>query len=1370
VPRVFLLLLTLVMPAALAAGGEVVFTDDLGTAGHWWPMETPVVRIASFDPPEFRFQDNSKLQAIGVIRDSESPGDYGVGFRWDYSRPAASAVRAVQPGFPSAERAVDTWPWPDRDVLELGRAAEPALMQAVREHYLGARDAHQQATAAALEAWLAEVGPGEFHGLNDYGRALLMLLLDEPELPDGAGILADAHDALRAGLQEALAELAPGWPYDLGDPARWPPALRRLIGDYGVAAVPVLQGIACVEPAVAPKVAWMLEEIRRRTAQRLVADALSHGHDHAPTPDAIVAAASAARDVLNRIEQERNRLVLLPWSDEVAARLAGLEILQNAVQTHNKPADPDRPLGPADLGRLLAQRDRDAAHAAKRAWLRAVVLHRDRQPEHGYEPELGVNVDNAGRKFDEQRGYGFRAAGLELRAPGVQTQALIRVSPGSAYELTYRVRIRNAEYPADHPDARRLLWQSAWVEIVPLDTRGRPLAGSRPARLEPGVEPGRSAPFHFAADGPRNAGPRHTFTPGGWQDGRILLPQVPDGVDGILIRIVLSDLRGAGEVLFDGFRLTRLATALDETFEHGLRMWRTVTDLAPFARATVERGDDSVAVIRPGNGTAALERTRRLPLRPDRSYVLEARLKVDGGDIRVELLTEGTAPLRLKPPPPGEDGWAKLHVRLDNLLPQPPPREAVLRIVVRGESPASEGRVAHIRLREEPLLRISPGDLLPAGAKAAVAIAGLPAAASRIEWQVEDGSGHKVSHGSEPASEGLAAPLRLPGTGAYSVAVQVLDDTGQPLLTRTLRCVVLETGSVSGIVMDQPRLADRTAAVRPQWLLLPGGAELPLQGRFIAVAQGGTDYPAALELLDGPDNRVLADIRRLAGEGQDRVVGYHLGPLHGAGFGMRGADPAAALDAAREALQASGASWAEVLIPFELDGDLERFARAFAKRRHEALSDAQQAADPRGDILLKPQETLNLVVPAHWTGRQMQEAVRAILPRIGRYDAPFEDNPCAGRVIVTLTPASMAEFVDRRVRLIGMGINRVLTSTTADLLLDEHGAPREALAAWAHLAGSLEGARPLEYAPLSQTEVPHLVLRDRRGQPLMVVLPGSDDREFTLPVGHDARAYDVFGARLSGDADAHGNLTVRSRDGMPVFVRRMNEEWLRTLASMRFEPELDARMEDQPLALAFTSGFRMPGEFTATLLHSDDTPARVGIRGASFAPGENLPPLGTTTAAPGEPAALAFSLRPMPGFASVPTPRPVTVEANVGGLEFRARRMLAMPVRADWAVSDARFERVEGQLELVITLSNQGTDPARANVDVMLRGVEGSWRRGRAFAPSGSQTEVRFAWLHAAADTKGLRLDVMVTETPGLRFATGSYELAVDPQGEPRLR
>ncbi|MCC6464168.1 MAG: hypothetical protein IT463_02375 [Planctomycetes bacterium] len=783
-----------------------VWVDDISSPespSRWLPLESGAVKVRPGTPPRIELPADGKLAAVGVVQDPADPANFAVGARWDYSRAALNAVAAMEPGIPDAENLARKWAWPDQSVAELGRSALPALRDAAAGEMRMAALADEAATRALLRrACRANAGPRAI-------RAAQMAALDQPQWVrdvcaaqgvEPAPFLAGT-DVTLARLKHAISALQPGWPQSVSDPEAWPEAERILIGELGLGCARALEELAAAEPAYAGKLAWVQGEIRRRAAVELVeryiaqaaAGQMPEGFDlAADAPDdlwVLAACKSELDGLLESAELRHGRLaagdadqaaeasLLRPVLDllkkslaEAAGAAPAAEgALGRARQALAAGKDPRADfLADAGhehaLGLLVRARARAMALCAKHRWLAAMIAVREKDPRQGYDAGKGVNPANSGRAWDAQHGIENFGAGVELRAPVAAPP--VRLEPGRSYLIEYRVKALNLEQGNAAP--HRLAHQAAWLELMPLDLNGQPLPGTMGAENNDGLEEGRLLPFAFARSGSGAVPRRHLDTSdgeAGWLPVRALLPQVPDTVAGFTLRVVVSNLLGEGAVLFDSFRLTRVADSLDEDFEGAFGEategvppgWQRVRDAArnrlPYSRINVDKqvaaGGRRSLRIEPAGFNVALQTQRSFPLLPDRDYTFEASLRcADLGGMKAwfelhclsagnEPVTpdglpdpEGAWPLRtaVLGDSPGSLGWQRfatheqwqaVRLSLARRITAPalptderlPVARLRVRLVIEGTEPSHAARiwVDDVRLREEPGLRVSQG-------------------------------------------------------------------------------------------------------------------------------------------------------------------------------------------------------------------------------------------------------------------------------------------------------------------------------------------------------------------------------------------------------------------------------------------------------------------------------------------------------------------------------------------------------------------------------------------------------------------------------------------------------------------------------------
>lgn len=1312
--------------AGVLAAQDVILREsftDAGSEARWQAVETPGVAREPGEAVRWRLDPSGKLNAIGLLSDAENAGNWGVGMRWDYHHAALKAVHAVGAEFPAAQGDESSWAWPDRDVLDLGRAALPMLEQAVAHESSIARSLDGAIITELIKELLPRMAPGPRDGLNEAGWVILQLALFEPAWIDdaarnaatdpGAMLILRAVRARKAAeFAVRLQQVTADWPADLTDPRTWDIATRELITGAGLAAYVALPYVACAEPALAPRIWWMRAEIRRR----------------------------AARDMAARVDGG------WPGQMDVALLRMFPDAIHEEVQATANPRATDAVAPRVALARADGAphaRDQAWSRAAKYAWLAALVRHRETSIERGYQPALGRNPENGGRSHDMQRGHDRRGAAVELALP-------LPVHAGASYELTYRVRVRNLEFSAGHPLARRLDWQSTWAELVPVDARGRPLRAEQ----------------HLSDREGRVAGVPHGATDNGWVEGTVRFAGVPPGVAAVKIRLIVTSLAGACEVLYDDFVLTRLNVALDEGFEQDLSAWRRVHDpgqgYSAFARAEIIHGSSlagaGCARLHPAGGAVAIEYVRPLPLHNDRGYRLQAALAPGEAEMWLELLLPGHPAHVISPPAGGE--WRLVDVQLDAALPRPVPPQARLRVVVRAPGkPAAFARLDSLRLIEGPLLAIAPGRVLAPGQSPSLTCRGGPAQGGDLAIVVHDMHGREVARTGcrMPGPEfDLSLPMK-PGAAGWFEARAWIDGTSY-----SLPFVISPMAGDDGLTLQGVTAEGVLAGLGPGLTSMPDGHVAPPRGGAMIMLPTTSGRAPALEFTHGETwmSRFAAALDKY----RDRAPAYQLGPHGDAGWSMPGTNAARALDQARETAAARRAAWIELLVPVDIASDPAATARAFSQRWSEAL---QQDSRVRGAlsqadydallrqapavILLRTNEALNL----YSDGRLLTERYSRWARCIGDFGAPLGGTPeeiranaarlIAGQsydlgdgrnAILTLDVPDARLLARVRLDAAAAGIRRVLAARTTGMLLDASAQPTPALAIWLALSNLLAGARAVDMRPWTGARL----MRTRAG-----LIAAVGDTGGTFAAGHAAVVTDVFGTPTGEHADARGNLSVRGQE-LGAIITGLDEAWMATLDSLQLEGELESRLAWQQLRLNAVNHFADEIVLAVTPLPDANVPLRIKTGGGEWGMGLSPRPLrlafGSNRAASTE---LLF--RPQPTLELQGARPAFRVVLEHEGRIYETVRTTELPMTSAWSIELSEVR----EHEVVLRVRHANASHGRAVLDAGTPGQPATWQR-RALAP-GNETLVTLPRTNGP-------MRVTVTESPGEGFVCVTLDLA----------
>ncbi|MCF6227194.1 MAG: hypothetical protein L3J82_00790 [Planctomycetes bacterium] len=678
---------------------------------RWLPTETGAVNIVSLDPPKFKLLPEGKTSRLGVMREDDSPDDaknFAIGLQWDYSRPAAHALREVGSGFPKSEKLIRNWPWPDQMMMDLGRPALTVIMQGVASRMRLSGQMHNAFVALAIKSVLKGIKDDRTGQFERAALQLSLLSSDSFEAAlDAAKLDTSIADKLRKNsskFQKLLAAnldaLRPGLPSDTNEPETWATAERAIIGELGIGAIRGLQILAATEPALAPKIAWLLSEIRHRTARELVnryqkTEVVKDFSFEANAPSDMLAISVCSTELEGMLESLKTRANELIRSEDEKAREAAKgmfgaidtlkklgtgELGQASVQVERARDEFTtgtikniaktllqrvKTGGVEHLGALASGREIDARHASKYRWLAAMIEARETDTRFGYDPATDQNRLNDGRLFDLQHGIRNRGAGVELSR---HTDPLpVKLKAGRTYELSYRFKATNSAMPQNHLDRHRLSHQLSWLELIPLNADGVPVFGLLDSPDTKNLQAGKYLPFSFARLGRPDhiTGKSHLRSDGenGWEEVRILIAGVPRGVAGCSFRIVVNNLLGQGSVLYDDIKLTELADSFMESFENTLQgrnvpNWRRKIDnkrgFSPYYRVST---DDKVSLqgsrsmrFEPSGFNVAYETARSFPLLADNEYIFEAALRTSHmGEMRahfeVLLFDEDDKPL-----------------------------------------------------------------------------------------------------------------------------------------------------------------------------------------------------------------------------------------------------------------------------------------------------------------------------------------------------------------------------------------------------------------------------------------------------------------------------------------------------------------------------------------------------------------------------------------------------------------------------------------------------------------------------------------------------------------------------------------------------
>lgn len=662
--------------------------------GVWLPLASSEVEVRSSSPPVMFLAADSKLAEIGVQEVLDEPGEYAVGFRWNYQRATLAALKDLDLTYPRAEKLTRKWSWPDQTLHEIGRPALTMLDDARAGQRRLAGHLHLDVLRLVARSALGKLSRTATGGWNGAGRALLLLSGREfaAVMEEGARLPADGellsrlkqdHETINQKARAAIAALGPGWPLDLEDPTTWTAPERALIGELGLSALFELELVAAAAPAFAPKIDWMAREISRRHARELLNRLSDSDTERAGAAaeglafDDLVIVAFCAEALQAEVET-RKREAALAESARATALNQAIDIVKGTLESlasgreaarqyldavtealtagaptaalreallRQRPWNRAAGGAPAILGALAAARRSAAAREAKLSWLAAMIRQREKDPAQGFQPALGYNPANTGIAYDAQRRKEHVSAAVELTVVQGQSGVPLGLSPGRSYEFSYRVKAVNTG-----PGRRNTLGhQSAWLEVIPLDAAGRPLPDSD---FDASILWGRNA-----RDGAAARAPAHTSTEegeGGWLTVRTTIEQVPARVAGFTLRPVLSSVLGEGAVYFDDLTLTRISEGLDDGFEAGsaadggITGWARLLDrerlMLPYSRLELDeqmvfRGRRSLRV-EPRGFNVALACTRALPLLPDRDYEFEAALRcesMEGMTARFEL-------------------------------------------------------------------------------------------------------------------------------------------------------------------------------------------------------------------------------------------------------------------------------------------------------------------------------------------------------------------------------------------------------------------------------------------------------------------------------------------------------------------------------------------------------------------------------------------------------------------------------------------------------------------------------------------------------------------------------------------------------------
>ncbi|MEE9311398.1 MAG: hypothetical protein V3V10_03190, partial [Planctomycetota bacterium] len=500
----------------------VVFNETFShpdVVKRWLPTETGAVHTVSLDPPKFELLPEGKTSRLGVMRENGSPDDaknFAIGLQWDYSRPAAHALREVEPGFPKSEKLIQNWPWPDQMMMDLGRPALKVVMQGVANRMKLSGQMHDAFVALAMRSVLKGIKDDK---TGQFQRAALQLSLFSDDSFEAAldaanidasiaGKLRDNSSKFQKLLMANLDALRPGLPLDTNEPQTWAAAERAIVGELGIGAIRGLQILAATESALAPKIAWLMSEVRHRTARELVnrykkTDVAKDFSFEAHAPSDMLAIAVCSIELGGMLESLKVRANELARSEDEKLKdiaketLGAVEILQNlgtkelgqaSVQVERAREEftsgaiksiaetllqQVKTGGVEHLGALALGREIDARFASKYRWLAAMIEARETDTRLGYDPATDQNQLNDGRLFDLQHGIRNRGAGVELSR---HTDPLpVKLKAGRTYELSYRFKATNTAMPESHLDRHRLSHQLSWLELIPLNADGVPV-------------------------------------------------------------------------------------------------------------------------------------------------------------------------------------------------------------------------------------------------------------------------------------------------------------------------------------------------------------------------------------------------------------------------------------------------------------------------------------------------------------------------------------------------------------------------------------------------------------------------------------------------------------------------------------------------------------------------------------------------------------------------------------------------------------------------------------------------------------------------------------------------------------------------------
>ncbi|NUQ33839.1 MAG: hypothetical protein HUU29_02710 [Planctomycetaceae bacterium] len=571
----------------------------------------------------YRFHGN-KLERAGVIElDDDLGGGLAIGAEWSYRYPARERIKAIveDPNsiIPVDSTQPESWDIKDLALYEFGKVALPymrpyraieaeisastriAFERRILEGVLertpvdlpeGTLKDPKGFTAEALAALqLGAQAKASLKAVHDDMKERGVAHANHPKLIAWVDWLNARYDELEQATRDAMTAdggLSRGIPVQ-PDPRKWdklwPEAEQRLF-KLGTASIRALETLGATRYDYAHKAAWLLKEIRRAEAQRVIDEMTLLAYDGKLKEDhfdtylndfVILVMCGAEMESLTKLHRNAAIAKIAATEkvirDEGNAMEAAGAIVQASVMKYLSPSDSAK--ATEELARIRNATGeaefKEASEAAMRALLATSkdglgyleVLHRiasDKHAKLNWLYELihlrGSTEESDGREYDFQNDVNNRGLNLRIVTDN-ELEPAIALEEGATYEMSF-------SYYAENMDS-----QYAWLRFVPLDDEGDPLYAAMPP-LPPEYEQGEWVPFEFARDpgGSEMQSNRVMGDTGGiWKNFKFTLRDIPPAVDGLSLEVRLNNVTSHGKFYFKDFKIARLEDFFQDDFE-----------------------------------------------------------------------------------------------------------------------------------------------------------------------------------------------------------------------------------------------------------------------------------------------------------------------------------------------------------------------------------------------------------------------------------------------------------------------------------------------------------------------------------------------------------------------------------------------------------------------------------------------------------------------------------------------------------------------------------------------------------------------------------------------------------------------------------